>query len=75
VASFSAGLWKADAERYALLWVERDSAGQSLRVRALGGDGVKDKGPVVVRSLLEDPAGDWSKLFGDPTIFRQLKDG
>jgi hypothetical protein len=74
LASFSDGLPKADAERYTLLWVERDAAGEGLWVRALGGEGVKDKGPDAVHSLIEDPAGDWSKLFGDPTIFRRLKD-
>lgn len=74
LATFSDGLPKADAERYTLLWIERDAAGQGLRARALGGDGVKDKGAAAVRRLLEDPTSDWSKLFGDPMTFHRLKD-
>lgn len=73
--SFGDGLPKADAERYTLLWIERDASGLGLRVRALGGEGVKDKGATEVRKLLEDPASDWTKLFGDPMTFRRLKDG
>jgi hypothetical protein len=75
LASFGDGLPKADAERYTVLWYENDSAGSGLRVRALGDDGVKEKGPADVRKLLEDPARDWSKLFGNPMTFRRLKDG
>lgn len=74
VATFSEGVPKADADRYTLVWLEKAEGEQSLRIRALGGDGIKDKGPAEVRKLLEDPASDWSKFFGEPTIFRRLKD-
>ena len=75
LASFADGLPKADAERYTLLWIEKDAAGETIRVRALSEGGVKDKGPAATRKLLEDPAGDWSKMFGEPMTFRRLKDG
>jgi hypothetical protein len=71
LATFSDGLPKADAERYTLLWIDPDSNGFS--VRALGGEGVKGKGPAATRNLIEDSSGDWSKLFGDPMTFRRLK--
>jgi hypothetical protein len=74
LASFSDGLPKADAERYTLVWIEREADGPALRVRALGGEAVKDKQPVAVRKLIEDPTSDWSKLFGEPMTFRRLKD-
>jgi hypothetical protein len=74
LASLKDGLPKADAERYTLAWIEKDPAGHSLRLRTLGGDDLKGKGPAEVRELLEKPSGDWGKLFGDPVVFRHLKD-
>lgn len=74
LATFSDGLPKADAERYTLVWLEKDGGDNAIRVRALGGDGVKDKTPAAVRNFLEDPAADWSKVFGEPAVFRKLKD-
>lgn len=74
LASFSDGIPKADAERYTLLWIEKEADGRNLRVRCLGGDGVKDRSPAEVRKELENPPGDWSKLFGEPAVFHRLKD-
>jgi hypothetical protein len=74
LASFSDGIPKADAERYTLAWVEKEADGQKLRVRSLGGDGVKEKGAAATRKLLENPASDWGKLFGEPAVFHRLKD-
>lgn len=74
LASFSDGLPKADAERYTLLWIEKEADGRSIRVRSLGGDGVKDKGPAEVRKALDTPSADWGKLFGDSELFHRLKD-
>jgi len=74
LATFNDGLPKAGADRYTLLWLEKGTVDRTIRVRALGGDGLKDKGPVETRKLIEDPTGDWSKLFGDPLVFRLLKD-
>jgi len=73
LATFGEGVPKPDAERYTVVWLEKAEPEQSLRVRALGGDGIKDKSPADVKKLLEDPASDWSKLFGEPMIFRLLK--
>jgi len=75
LASFSNGLPpKADTDYYTLLWIEKEDGGQKLRVRSLGGDGVKEKGPAAVRNGLEAPSADWGKLFGEPTVFHRLKD-
>ena len=75
LASFSDGLPKADAERYTLLWIEKDAAGQTIRIRTLSDGWVKEKDPAAAKKSLEDPAGDWSKMFNEPTTFRRLKDG
>jgi len=72
LASFNDGLPKADAERYTLVWIEKDSAGAGLKVRSLGGEGVKEKGAAEIRRLLEAPATDWNSLFGEPIIFRKI---
>ena len=74
LASFGNGLPKADAERFTVLWIEKDAGGKSLRVRALGEGDVKEKGPAAARKLLEDPASDWNKAFGESMTFRRLKD-
>lgn len=73
-ATFSDGLAKAGADRYTLLWLEKEAGDGTIRVRALGGDGLKDKGPAETRKVIEDPASGWSKIFGDPLVFRLLKD-
>ena len=39
-----------------------------MRVRALGGDGAKEKGPAEVKRLLEAPSGDWNPLFGEAAV-------
>jgi hypothetical protein len=72
LASFSDGLPKADADRYTLVWVEKD--GEKVSVRSLGGDGVKNKGPADIRKELEAPSSDWGKLFGEAAVFHRLKD-
>ncbi|MEQ1854189.1 MAG: hypothetical protein ABMA01_21670 [Chthoniobacteraceae bacterium] len=74
LATFSDGIPKPDAERYTLLWLEKADDGKKLRIRAMGGDGVKDKSPVDVRKFLEDPAADWNDAFGEVVIFRRLED-
>ena len=74
LAKFSDGLPKADAARYTLAWIEKDAAGSSIRVRALGGEGVKEKGSAEVKRLLELPTADWNSLFGEAMVFRRLKD-
>jgi hypothetical protein len=74
LATFSDGIPKAGAERYTLVWLEKLARGGKLRVRAFGGDGLKDKSPAGVRKFLEDPAGDWNPCFGDSMIFRRLED-
>ena len=74
LASFGSGIPKADVERYTLIWIEKDADGQKLRVRSLGGDGVKDKTPAQIRKALETQSTDWSKLFGEPAVFHLLKD-
>jgi len=74
LATFSDGLPTADAKRYTLLWIEKDSKAPSIAVRALGGDALKDKGPAEVKKLLETKSTDWNKLFGDAMVFRRLKD-
>lgn len=74
LASFGSGIPKADGERYTLIWIEKDADGQKLRVRSLGGDGVKDKTPAQIRKALETQSTDWSKLFGEPAVFHLLKD-
>lgn len=74
LASFSDGLPTADAERYTLVWIAKETDGKKLRVRALGGDGVKDKSPAAIRKALETQSTDWGKLFGEPAIFHRLKD-
>ncbi len=72
LASFSDGLPKSDAERYTLVWIEKD--GEKLRIRALGGDGAKNKGPAEIRKELETQSSDWGRLFGEPVVFHRLKD-
>jgi len=74
LASFSDGLPNADAERFTLLWIEKEAGGKNLRVRALGGDGVKGKGPAEIRKALETQSTDWGKLFGEAAAFHRLKD-
>ena len=71
LASTSDGLPKADEERYTLLWIEKD--GEKVRVRALGHDRVKNKGPADIRQELETLSSDWGKLFGKPAVFHRLK--
>lgn len=74
LATFSDGLPKADAERYTLLWIEKEADGKRISVRSLGGDGVKNKTPAEIRKSLETQSTDWSKLFGEPAVFHLLKD-
>ena len=74
LASFSDGIAKPDADRYTLIWIEKEADGQKLRVRALSGDGVKGKSPAAIRKELETQSADWAKLFGDPAMFHRLKD-
>ena len=74
LASFSDGLPNADADRYTLLWIEKEAGGMKLRVRSLGGDGVKGKSPAEIRKALETQSTDWGKLFGEAAVFRRLKD-
>lgn len=74
LATFGDGLPNADAERYTLVWIEKEADGQKLRVRSLGGDGVKGKSPAEVRKALETQSTDWAKLFGEPALFHRLKD-
>jgi len=73
LASFNDGIPKGDAERYALLWIEKGHAESGLKVRSLGGDGVKEKGSAEVKRLLENSATDWNSLLGDSSVFRKLK--
>jgi hypothetical protein len=74
LASFGGGVLKADGDPYTLVWIEKDLKGPAMRVRALGGDSLKAKGPADVKRLLETPSVDWNNLFGDPSVFRRLKD-
>ena len=74
LASFNDGLPKAGAERYTLAWVEKAPGGSGMTVRSLGGDGVKEKGAAEVKRLLETPSTDWNSLFGEPMVFKKLKD-
>lgn len=74
LASFNDGIPKADAERYTLLWIEKDALGSGLKVRSLGGESVKEKGHAEVKRLLEDSSTDWNSLFGEASVFRKLKD-
>jgi len=74
LASLNEGLPAADAKRYTLLWIERDMKISSIRVRALDGEKLKDKGPLDVRKMLETSSTDWIGLFGDPMDFRRLND-
>lgn len=73
LASFNDGLPKVDAERYALLWIEKDPAGSGMKVRSLGGEGIKEKGPGEVKRLLETST-EWNSFFGEALMFRRLKD-
>lgn len=45
-----------------------------MKVRALDGKAVKEKGPAEVKLLIEDPAMDWNKLFNEASVYRKLKD-
>jgi hypothetical protein len=74
LATFTGGLPKPDAERFTLLWIEKEADGKTLRVRSLSGDGVKGKRAADVRKELETPASYWTKLFGDAAVFHRLKD-
>lgn len=74
IATFDGGVPKTDTERYTLIWLEKDAAGQTIRVRALGGEGVKEKGPAQVKALLEKADSEWPALFGDAETFRRCKD-
>lgn len=74
LASFADGLPNADVERYTLVWIDKEADGKKLRVRTLGGDGVKEKGPAAIRKALETQSTDWGKLFGEPAVFHRLKD-
>jgi hypothetical protein len=74
LASFHDGITKPDDERYTLLWLEKGVEGKTLKVRALGGSGVKEKGAAEVKRLLEAPGTDWNTLFGDAAVYRKLKD-
>jgi hypothetical protein len=73
LASFNDGLPKVDAERYTLLWIEKDPAGSGMKVRSLGGEGIKEKGPGEVKRLLETST-EWNSFFGEALMFRRLKD-
>jgi hypothetical protein len=74
LATFEDGLPKEDAERFTLIWLEKDVK-ESMVVRSLGGgDRLKGKGPAEVKQLLEDKSADWNTLFGDSVVFRRLKD-
>lgn len=73
LASFNDGIPKADAERYTLLWIEKGPAESGMKIRSLDGKSVKEKGPAEVKQLLEDPSTDWSKLFGEASAYRKLK--
>jgi len=73
LAAFGDGLPKADAKLYTLLWIEKDNAGATMRIRALDGSRLKDKEAAAVRSLIEAKSADWNKLFGDSMVFRRLK--
>jgi hypothetical protein len=72
LASFNAGLPKADDEIYTLLWIEGDLNGASLKVRALDGNRLKGKSPAEVRGMLENPAEDWNNLFSEAVDYRRL---
>jgi hypothetical protein len=74
LASFADGLPGPDAERYTLVWIEKEADGSKVMVRSLGGDGVKEKGPAAIRAALEGRDTDWGKFFGDAAVFRHLKD-
>ncbi len=74
LASFADGLPSPDADRYTLVWIAKEDGGKKLSVRSLGGDGVKEKGPAQIRRELEAADTDWGKLFGEPAVFRRLKD-
>lgn len=56
-------------EAYTLIWVEKNSD-TKLTVRALLGN-LEKKTPAEVSKLIEDPAGDWTPLFGDPMVFER----
>jgi hypothetical protein len=74
LATFSDGIPNPDDSCYTLLWIEKMAGGKEVRVRVLGGDGVKNKGPVEVRKFLEDPSADWKAAFGDSQVFRRLEE-
>ncbi len=74
LASFNDGIPKADDERYTLLRIEKGPVESGLKIRSLGGEGVKEKGSAKVKRLLEEPATDWNKFFGEASVFRKLKD-
>lgn len=74
LATFSDGLPKTDEERYTLLWVDKSASDSTLQVRALGGDGLKDKSPAEVRQLLNAPETDWNGHFGEAMRFHRLPD-
>ncbi len=74
IASFSDGVPKPGSEVYTLLWIEKEDGGKKLRIRALGGEAVKDRTPAQLRKALETQSTDWTKLFGPSTVFRRLKD-
>jgi hypothetical protein len=74
LASFSDGLPNAEVARYTLVWIEKEADGKKIRVRSLGGDGVKDKTPEAIRKALQTQSTDWGKFFGDAAVFHRLKD-
>lgn len=45
-----------------------------MKIRSIEGKAVKEKGPAEVKRLLEAPATDWNKLFGEASVYRKLKD-
>ncbi len=74
LASFSDGIPKTDVERYTLAWIEKVDGGKKLRVRCLLEASVKGRTAAQIRAALEAESADWGKLFGEPAVFRRVKD-
>jgi len=74
LASFSDGIPKTDVERYTLAWIEKVDGGKKLRVRCLLEASVKGRTAAQIRAALEAESADWGKLFGEPAVFRRMKD-
>lgn len=71
--TFDDGLPAKDTPTYTIVWVEKTPDGKVV-VRSLKSEGPHTTGPAQARKALEDPANDWTTLFGDPQTFTRLAD-